>query len=153
MRFWIKTNAWWLRGAHAIVLRPFMFFKKDSYLWNNSLYRHELEHCYQIQRMGTLRFYAVWLYQRVTRGYENIDVEKEAWAIQYTGLTQQELEWRHDRKIVLPKHAHAQTQQEETMGRKNEKKGLGNFVLKYLGLIIAAGIIAVLAFRFWFGSN
>jgi len=137
--FWIKTNAWWLIGADGIVLWPFVFFKAEKYLWKDNLYRHELEHCYQIQRMGLVKFYATWIWERLRYGYKNIRIEKDAWLVQRISLTEEQIMWRRNRKVKLPPL-------EDDMGRKVEKKGFKNFVLKYLGLIIAAGIIIYLAF-------
>ena len=70
---------WWTPPwGHTvgIALYPLIFIREPYRL---TTLRHELIHCWQVQRVGWLRFYVVWLWQRVTRGYRSIEVEEEAY--------------------------------------------------------------------------
>ena len=80
----------------AIVLYPYILFRGNS--TTPQLYRHELEHFYQVQRDGFLRFYIRWLWLTFRRGYWNNPYEIEARAAESIDLTPQELVWLHVQK-------------------------------------------------------
>jgi len=67
------------------VLYPFVLFSQSEV--SDQLFRHELEHVYQIRRDGFLRFYLTYLYHAIRYGYENIPYEIEARENQSNPLT------------------------------------------------------------------
>ena len=84
---------WGFRGK---VRYPFMLFsdaKEDVPDW---LFRHELEHIYQVRRDGWWKFHLVYLWQLIRRGYKNIEYEVEARKIALTPLTKVERELKED---------------------------------------------------------
>ena len=91
MKFWIIKNDSIPFGRYeGIVLYPFVFVKNDK----DTLFRHELEHCYQIARKGVLRFYWDYLVNLVKYGYSNHPDEIEAYAKQSLRLTPEETVWK-----------------------------------------------------------
>ena len=82
---WLFYGKWW-----GITLYPFILFKYTRAETKDYVLRHELEHMYQVRRYGWWKFYIRWLYQRVTKGYYEIDYEIEAYDIQHTPLTDRE---------------------------------------------------------------
>ena len=103
MRFWIVKNDTIPFGRYdGIVLYPFVFIKNDK----DILFRHELEHCYQIARKGVVRFYWDYLVDLVKHGYANHPDEVEAYIKQYKPLTLQEKQWQEtgvidiDRRVL-----------------------------------------------------
>ena len=60
------------------VLYPFVLFSQSQNEVSDQLFRHELEHIYQIRRDGFLRFYLTYLYHAIRYGYKNIPYEIEA---------------------------------------------------------------------------
>jgi hypothetical protein len=62
----------------AIVLYPYLLFRHGSDRIPETLYRHELEHFYQAQRDGVLRFYVRWLWYTIKHGYWDNPYEIEA---------------------------------------------------------------------------
>ena len=101
MKFKIVYNCKWMFWARGMVVWPFMFFKPSPSEVPNTLYRHELEHCYQVKRMGRIKFYASYLWLQMKHGYRNHPYELEAWERQNTPLTEQEKLWREKGKIEL----------------------------------------------------
>jgi hypothetical protein len=87
--------------AKGMVVWPFMFFKPNPSEVSDSLYRHELQHCYQVKKMGRFKFYTTYLWLLARHGYRQHPYEIEAWQRQYDPLTDQEKQWRTNGKIVL----------------------------------------------------
>ena len=58
-----------------------------------TLFRHELEHCYQIKRYGVLRFYLKYMWIFLRKGYRNHSLELEASEVERTKLTPIERKW------------------------------------------------------------
>jgi len=75
----------------AIVLYPYILFRNGPD--DKRLYRHELEHFYQVQRDGWLRFYVRWLWLTARHGYWNNPYEVEAREAEEQELTVEELNW------------------------------------------------------------
>lgn len=71
---------WWLRlwGFHGITLPPFAIYILAERLDDEGLIKHEQVHWAQAQRMGTLKFYATYLWQVLRYGYKNAPLEREA---------------------------------------------------------------------------
>jgi hypothetical protein len=72
LRWYLKTV-----GFCGITLPPFGVYILAEKLGDKSLCRHEMVHWQQAQRMGTLKFYAKYLWLLVRRGYWNHPMEIE----------------------------------------------------------------------------
>lgn len=101
MKFRIVYKAWWMRWAQGMVVWPFMFFRGEKDTVPQTLYRHELQHCYQVQRLGIIRFYATYIWLWLRKGYRNHPYEIEAWQKQNEPLSKEEAAWFHRDKIEL----------------------------------------------------
>jgi hypothetical protein len=88
----------------GIVLYPYILFRQGHGSVMRQLYRHELEHFYQVQRDGWLRFYVRWLWFTFRHGYWDNPYEVEAREAEGNGLTEEELAWweaaRHSTKRI-----------------------------------------------------
>lgn len=71
---------WFLRtfGFAGIALPPFGIFILAERLHQDWLIRHEQCHWAQWQRLGTVRFYATYLWGLLRYGYRNHPLEIEA---------------------------------------------------------------------------
>ena len=71
---------WVLRrtGFAGVCLAPWGIFVLAEHLNNESLIRHEQVHWTQWRRMGTVRYYATYLYQVLRYGYRSAPMEREA---------------------------------------------------------------------------
>lgn len=94
----LKFKHWYLNNPitnwggrwHGIVLYPNILFRDTKDEVSQRLYRHELEHIYQIQRIGRFRYYLkYWMYW-FKHGYRNNPYEVAARAVQYNDLTAEE---------------------------------------------------------------
>ena len=65
------------------------------------LYRHELQHCYQIKQRGVIMFYLRYVLLNLVKGYHNHPDEIEARHHEGDQLTQLEEKWLHDGVIDL----------------------------------------------------
>lgn len=101
MKFKIKYNRKFMAKNSGMTLWPWVLFQEKKEDVSDRLFRHELEHCYQIKREGRLKFYASYFWQLITKGYRNISYEVEAYAIWETPLTEQEKKWRESGVIEL----------------------------------------------------
>ena len=94
MKLRIRYEHWifkvFLRKYAGVVLYPWVLFKHKEV--PQSLFRHELEHVYQVERDGWLKFYLRYLYWNVKYGYEENPYEVEARAAAHLPLT--EAEWK-----------------------------------------------------------
>ena len=70
----------WLRlvGFHGIALPPFGVYILSERLSSDRLIRHEMTHWQQYQRMGVVKFYALYLWYSIRYGYRGNPMEKEA---------------------------------------------------------------------------
>lgn len=73
------------------VLYPFVLFSQAKDDVSHQLFRHELEHVYQLRRIGWLWFYLKYLALAVRYGYRKHPFELEADERQNDPLTEQEL--------------------------------------------------------------
>lgn len=87
--------------AAGMVVWPFMFFKRSPSEVSDRLYRHELQHCYQVKEMGRLKFYTTYLWLLARHGYDKHPYELEAEENEAMPLTDQEKQWRENGKIQL----------------------------------------------------
>ncbi len=71
---------WVLRrtGFAGVALAPWGIYILAEHLNNESLIRHEQVHWAQWRRMGTVRYYATYLWQVLRYGYRNAPMECEA---------------------------------------------------------------------------
>ena len=71
---------WVLRrtGFHGVALAPWGIYILPEHLTNTNLVRHEQVHWAQWQRMGTVKYYATYLWQVARYGYRNAPMEREA---------------------------------------------------------------------------
>ena len=71
---------WFLRttGYAGICLPPVGIYILAEHMYSDRLTRHEQAHWKQWQRMGTIRFYAVYLWGLVRYGYRDHPMEIEA---------------------------------------------------------------------------
>jgi hypothetical protein len=74
----------------AIVLYPYVLFRRGKREVSDRLFRHELEHVYQVKRMGWFKFYSTYLWYSLRHGYWNNPYEIEARAMENEPLTDAE---------------------------------------------------------------
>jgi len=88
----IKYNTWFLRKSWigGLTIYPFIFFKRSKEEVTDRLFRHELEHIYQVQAVGWIKFYALYLLENLRNGYKNNKYELAAEAVQDRELTAEE---------------------------------------------------------------
>lgn len=83
---------WNYRGK---VLYPFMLFSEAQSDVSDQLFRHELEHIYQVRRMGYLWFHIKYFYLLIKHGYDIHPFELEATKRQNNPLTDKEKELKY----------------------------------------------------------
>lgn len=118
MKWKVVENAWWMFWAAGMVCGPWIWMKKkdedfvanseyhrrlkiQNAEWNKRLFRHELQHCYQMKRLGWWRFHWEYLKELVKNGYRQNKFEVEAYDIDNTPLTPKELHWYTNGKVEL----------------------------------------------------
>ena len=71
---------WILRrtGFAGVCLAPWGIYILPEHMYSDSLIRHEQVHWQQWQRMGTVKYYATYLWQVIRYGYRNAPMEREA---------------------------------------------------------------------------
>jgi hypothetical protein len=71
---------WWLRlsGFKGITLPPFGVFLLAEHMGNQPLRLHEEEHWRQAKELGTIKFYALYLWYSLRHGYFNNPMEVQA---------------------------------------------------------------------------
>ena len=71
---------WVLRrtGFAGVALAPWGIYILPAAMHSQRLIRHEQAHWRQWQRMGTVRYYATYLWQVARYGYRNAPMEVEA---------------------------------------------------------------------------
>lgn len=65
-------------SSDGITLPPFGIYIKKEFINDRRLCRHEQCHWAQYQRMGFIKFYAVYLWLLMRHGYQNHPMEIEA---------------------------------------------------------------------------
>lgn len=78
------------KGYSAWVLYPFMFFRDKKEDVDDRLFRHEMEHVYQVMREGWWTFYIKYLWRLAKHGYMDNPYEQEARGLEHTPLTHTE---------------------------------------------------------------
>lgn len=79
----------WMKGTHVkgVVLGRHVFFAMPAQNVPRWLFRHELEHCYQIEREGVFKFYFKYLWYSLRYGYERNPYERDAHDMQSLPLS------------------------------------------------------------------
>lgn len=92
---WLRWNPFtrWVWGQ---VLYPLVLFRFPKEEVDDRLFRHELEHFYQGQRLGFFRYYLKYLWLYFRHGYKNHPMEIEAREVHYNPLTEQERKWKDE---------------------------------------------------------
>lgn len=85
------------RGYYGWVIYPYMIFRAHQIDVSDKLFRHEMEHIYQVQREGWWKFYAKYLYYSLRYGYVNNPYEVEARMMENEPLTTIERFWKDGR--------------------------------------------------------
>jgi hypothetical protein len=95
MKIRVRYNCWLVPpGYKAWVLYPWMLFRDAAA--TDRLFRHELEHVYQVRRLGWVRFYATYLWYSLRYGYRNNPFEIEAELAESAPLTAAERELKRE---------------------------------------------------------
>ena len=87
LRFKYGCGRWIMGKWGGKVLYPFVLFakkKEDVPVW---LFRHEMEHVYQIMRMGWWTFYIKYIWFAMRKKYKDHPIEVEATERQNEPLT------------------------------------------------------------------
>jgi hypothetical protein len=95
IRIKYSVGKWFMRGYRGRVFYPFMFFLDPQDKVPNWLFRHELEHIYQVRRLGWWRFNAKYLYYLARRGYQDNPFEIEARKVEKHKLTAEEMKLKN----------------------------------------------------------
>lgn len=91
----IIWSSWFVPPKYtAWVIAPFIFFKTSREDTSDRLFRHELEHIYQVNRDGWLKFYVRYLWWSLRHGYWNNPYEVDARAAQDEPLNPVERHWK-----------------------------------------------------------
>lgn len=91
MNLKIVFNTWFVPPKQlAWVLYPFIFFKQKKDDVTIILYRHEMEHVYQVRRKGWLKFYITYIWYSIRYGYTDNPYEASARSVQHNKLNQKE---------------------------------------------------------------
>jgi hypothetical protein len=94
----IICNVKWMNEAsvRGIVIWPFILFSERAEDIEKWIFRHELQHAYQVMRLGRLRFYWLYFLASLRYGYFENPFEIEAREYQYSPLThvEEQLLWK-----------------------------------------------------------
>ena len=79
-KFKLHTNVAWLKkaGVRGVVIGYHIYFAEPRWNITGGVFRHELEHAYQILRDGLFLFYLKYFYYSVRYGYKDNPYEIEA---------------------------------------------------------------------------
>ncbi len=95
LRIKYDVGRWIMWGYGGRVLYPFILFRQAKEDVPDWLFRHELEHVYQIRRMGYIWFHIKYLYLLIRHwSYDKHPFELEANERQDDPLTNKEKELR-----------------------------------------------------------
>lgn len=79
MKIKVVWKRWWsppYGRFMGITLYPFVFLRKGV---GEVLIRHEIIHCWQVQKEGWFKFYLKYLWHAIIHAYRRIPAEKEAY--------------------------------------------------------------------------
>jgi len=91
-RLKIRYGVEWMKKqqVRGIVIGRTMMFADAPWDVPEWLFRHEMQHVYQIARLGFVRFYLLYFYYSLRYGYANNPFEVEARKAQTESLTAEE---------------------------------------------------------------
>lgn len=71
MKLRCKYNCWWLKwfGSRGYCFYPFLLFRDSKPEVWDGLFRHELEHAYQIREMGVISYVLSYYAENIRKGY------------------------------------------------------------------------------------
>lgn len=95
LRIKYDVGRWIMWKWRGRVLYPFMLFSQSKEDVTDGLFRHEMQHVYQVRRMGWWKFHFKYLWLVVKRGYEMHPFELEAVERQNDELTKTEIELKN----------------------------------------------------------
>lgn len=118
MKFKVVENAWWMFWARGMVFWPWVWMrylevpenpqtaydraKKEQYEeWNIKLFLHELDHCYQVQEHGRIRFLLKYIKEWVQHGYDDHPMEEKKIEDYDPTLTETQRRWYETGRIDL----------------------------------------------------
>ena len=78
------------------VIYPFVMFADPKNEVSDRLFRHELQHVYQVREMGWFGFYLKYLWLGIRHGYKNHPFEREAVDHQFDPLTDEEIKLKEN---------------------------------------------------------
>ena len=81
-------------GFAAWVIAPYMLFRQPKLEVDDRLFRHEMQHIYQVEKEGWFKFYVKYLYYSIRYGYTRNPYEVEARAHENDKLTTVERYWK-----------------------------------------------------------
>ncbi len=85
----------WVIGRwRGKVLYPFVLFRMSKEKVSDSLFRHEMQHVYQVWQMGWLGFHFKYVWLGIRHGYRNHPFEIEANEREDDPLTDKEIKLR-----------------------------------------------------------
>jgi hypothetical protein len=91
----IRYSHWFVPlGYKAWVIAPYIFFKTNKETTTDRLFRHELEHIYQVDREGWFKFYIKYIWYSIRYGYLKNPYEVEARTAQERPLSPVERHWK-----------------------------------------------------------
>lgn len=91
----IRYSHWFVpRGYKAWVIAPYIFFRTSKEETTDRLFRHEMQHIYQVDKNGWLKFYIKYLWYSIRHGYQNNPYEVEARELQDKPLNPVERHWK-----------------------------------------------------------
>jgi len=75
-----RYDVGWCRKLRiaGVVIWPYIFFAADKKTISPAIFRHELQHVYQIVSMGVFKFYLTYFWYSIRYGYEHHPLEIEA---------------------------------------------------------------------------
>jgi hypothetical protein len=77
----------WIAG---MTIYPFIFFRRGREEVSDRLFRHELEHIYQVREHGWFGFYLSYIWESICHGYKKNKYELAAELMENTPLTAEE---------------------------------------------------------------
>ena len=96
MKFRYDKNVVLMFGAAGhVIFYPFVLFKYPRDKVSDKLFRHELQHVYQIQKLGYIGFFSRYIWYSIRYGYKKNPFEIEARFHANDKLTNEERLWRN----------------------------------------------------------
>jgi hypothetical protein len=90
LRFKYNVGRWIMGRFRGKVLYPFVLFKQARDEVSDILFRHEMEHVYQVKRLGWFGFYGRYLWYMIKYAYKTNPFEIEANERENDPLTDEE---------------------------------------------------------------